>query len=512
MSITYSLSNSMSSLLTLPGKAPIHSNRAPLVILAAAAISISFATLMYNRATSKSNSEKDTTKSSSSARWTTAQNQQACDGDYESLIGKTPMIHLKKLSLLLGNGKHIYVKMESMNPGGTGKDRAALFMMRDAEEKGLLPPPLSGMSTATASTATNTNNVQSAMCSTIPTSTHKESDVTNSTSSTSNNSNSNISTIIQTAIQRSRTGGIVVEGTSGSTGISLATLSAQRGHSTIIVMPDDQAKEKQTILKCLGAVVHVVPTAAISNPNQYVNVARKIAQEINCGGYVCVNNDKVKIRAVFTNQFENEANYNAHITTTGPEIWEQTNHSIDAFCMSSGTGGTISGVGQFLKNNREECKIVLIDPPGSALLNKVKYNIAYASEQKERGLLRHRYDTIAEGIGLDRVTRNFSLGADNGVIDDALRVSDQEAVDMAHWLLKEEGLFVGSSSAMNVCGAVRFASESMGPGSCVVTIICDGGLRHLSRLWNRDFIKDWGLESPEDDVAAWRSRLPKCLQ
>lgn len=495
-----------------------NSNRAPIVFLAAAAAALSLSfTLVRHRSKLKSKKQDGLLQPTT---YNTSR-----DGDYESLIGNTPMIHLKKLSHLLGDGKQIYLKMESMNPGGTGKDRAALFMLSDAEGKGLLPPPLSKSASSSVSLPRATT--------TKTTTTQQNQHDAQSPPIRAENSNPNlhdpharqqmcISTIIQTAIRRTRTGGIVVEGTSGSTGISLATLSAQRGHSTIIVMPDDQAKEKQTILKCLGAVVHVVPTAAISNPNQYVNVARKITQQINEGKYEyeSKNNDEStttcsklkKIRAVFINQFENEANYNAHLSTTGPEIWQQTNHSIDAFCMSSGTGGTISGVGTYLKSKRPTCRVILIDPPGSALLNKVKYNIAFASEQKERSLLRHRYDTIAEGIGLDRVTRNFALGVDRGVIDDALRVSDQEAVDMAHWLLKEEGLFVGSSSAMNVCGAVRYASESMGPGSSILTVICDGGLRHLSRLWNRDFIKTWGLESPEDDVTAWISRLPECLQ
>jgi cysteine synthase A len=472
----------MPSQLVLSGK--------PFLLISLSTTAVLLARSIYHFAKSKSEKTKDQ-----------HQHQRPHDDDYESLIGRTPMIHLKKLSLLLGNGKNIFVKMESMNPGGTGKDRAALFMLRDAEEKGLLPPPLSKMISSSITTQTMQDHNQDKNNDPSPNTNHDDEEDFHTT-------------IIQSAIQRSRTGGIVVEGTSGSTGISLATLSAQRGHSTIIVMPDDQAKEKQTILRCLGAVVHVVPTAAISNPNQYVNVARKIAEDINSRKYTGTtsNNENIKIQAVFMNQFENEANYNAHISTTGPEIWEQTYHAVDAFCMSSGTGGTISGVGQYLKHKRKGCKVVLIDPPGSALLNKVKYNIAYASEQKERGLKRHRYDTIAEGIGLDRVTRNFALGVDNGVIDDAFRVSDQEAVDMAHWLLKEEGLFVGSSSAMNVCGAVRLARESMGPGACVVTVICDGGLRHLSRLWNPNFIKNWGLESPEDNEVAWRNRLPECLQ
>lgn len=407
--------------------------------------------------------------------------------NYESLIGNTPLLYLEKLSKLIGGGMKIYVKMESSNPGGTGKDRAALFMLQNAEEKGYLPPPQS-----------KGNIEYSALHSKIS---EKQQEALDD--------NSMLVSSIFSAIQRSSTGGIVVEGTSGSTGISLSTLAAQRGHSIIIVMPDDQSKEKQTILKCLGAVLHVVPTASISNPNHYVNIAQKIARIINddFGSY--------GIKASFMNQFENEANFLAHYKTTGPEIWQQTYGSIQAFCMSSGTGGTISGVGTYLKEQSElkesDCKVCLVDPPGSSLYNKVKYNVAFAKEQSERGLLRHRYDTIAEGIGLDRITNNFSLGVEHGVLDDAVRVTDQEAVDFAHWLLKEEGLFVGSSSAMNVIGAVRVAME-MDANSIVVTVICDGGQRHLTRFWNRDFVLEWGLQWPEDDLDAWKSRLPLPLQ
>lgn len=413
---------------------------------------------------------------------------------YENLIGETPLIYLEKLSALLGDGKTIFVKMESMNPGGTGKDRAALFMLLDAEVKGLLPTATFKVHCADDNSFTAENCIR----------------YTVSTQELTNLSEQDrIQSIINVAIQRSQTGGIVVEGTSGSTGISLATLAARRGHSTIIVMPDDQSEEKQNILRCLGAVLYVVPTAAISNPNHYVNVARQITDKINRLRGTTDSNRKIK--AAFMNQFENESNYMAHFITTGPEIWRQTNYKVNAFYMSSGTGGTISGAGQYLKDKcqcfNQECKIVLIDPPGSSLFNKVKYNVAFAAEQKERVLRRHRYDTIAEGIGLDRVTRNFAVGYNNRIFDDAIRVSDQEAVDMAHWLLKEEGLFVGSSSAMNVYGAALHAKSSMDPGSCVVTVIYDGGQRHLTRFWNKDFIKSRGLHWPEDDQDAWKTRL-----
>eukprot|EP00957_Ditylum_brightwellii_P204630 15340202-Ditylum_brightwellii.AAC.1 len=201
--------------------------------------------------------------------------------------------------------------------------------------------------------------------------------------------------------------------------------------------------------------------------------------------------------------------------------------------MSSGTGGTIAGVGQYLKENssssssgddKKTANIILVDPPGSSLYNKIKYGVAYTVQQSERSMKKHRYDTLAEGIGLDRITANFALGCGNDdddddteettttttrVIDDAIQVSDQEAVNMAHLLLKHEGLFVGSSSAMNVVGAVKWANECevvKGGGGdekediVVVTVICDGGYRHLTRFWNREFVEGWGLTWPCDDA------------
>jgi len=178
--------------------------------------------------------------------------------------------------------------------------------------------------------------------------------------------------------------------------------------------------------------------------------------------------------------------------------------------MSAGTGGTLSGVSHFLRessSNLKHVKVILVDPPGSCLFNKVKLNVAYTSEQQERRLHRHRYDTIVEGIGLDRITKNIALGLDLGIIDDAVKVTDQEAVDIAHWILKEEGLFVGSSSAMNISAAIGYAAL-MPSGSSIVTIICDGGQRHLSRFYNRDFILRSGLKWPGDDIIAWIGRLP----
>lgn len=378
---------------------------------------------------------------------------------YEALIGNTPMVHLPKLSAKIG--RQVYVKMESLNPGGTGKDRAALGMIRAAEHEGTLPPPYS---TAAA----------------VPTKTLEA-------------SSDPLDASILQAVSRSRTGGLVVEGTSGSTGIALATLCVARGHALLIVMPDDQAVEKQTILKTLGAVVHVVPNAAISNPNHYVNVARRLAQRAV----------ESNVAAVFCDQFENPANFEVHYRQTGPEVYREC-PNLAAFCMSSGTGGTIAGVGRYLKEQScDAIKVVLVDPPGSALYHKIQHGIAFSPQQTERIMKRHRYDTLAEGIGLDRVTHNLAAGLD--FIDEAVHVTDQEAVDMAHWLLQAEGLWVGSSSAMNVVGAVRTAIK-LPADSVVATMICDAGQRHVTRFWNRDFVLSWGLSWPGDE-----ERVPECL-
>mmetsp|Transcript_7894 Transcript_7894/g.23341 ORF Transcript_7894/g.23341 Transcript_7894/m.23341 type:complete len:413 (-) Transcript_7894:501-1739(-) len=405
--------------------------------------------------------------------------------------------------------------MECHNPGGTGKDRAALGMLREAERRGDLPPPLSAGEIVPPA---HSSGPERRAAGRDDAKEEEEADPSPppppdpSPQQSRTTTTTTMDRTIETAARRSRTGGVVVEGTSGSTGISLASLCAARGHSVVIVMPDDQASEKRTMLECLGAVVHVVPNCAISNPNHYVNAARTIADAMNGGGGGGREPKTASgrtIRAAFMNQFENRANFDVHYTRTGKEIWDDAGGRIDAFVMSSGTGGTIAGAGRYLKERNPSIRVILVDPPGSALYNKVKHGVAYADQQRERALLRHRYDTLAEGIGLDRVTDNFSRGYDAGVLDDAVRVTDQEAVDVAHWLLREEGIFVGSSSAFNVAGAVETAMSS-GPGCRVVTVICDSGQRHLTRFWNRDFVRGWGLEWPEDK--AKDRRLPQCLR
>ena len=412
-----------------------------------------------------------------------------CTAHEQLILQGTPMVKLRVASNVLG--RNVFVKMESLNPGGTGKDRAALSMIRRAEDEGLLPKPI----LTSAGRQDNDLLLHSITEPSI------DSVKNHSTSQASSHKPCNegiaqqgtMEQMITRAMKRSRTGGLVVEGTSGSTGIALATLCAARGHACLVVLPDDQAKEKQTILRSLGAVVYEVPTAAISNPNHYVNLARKAA---------ILARETMQIDAVFTDQFENEANFDIHYHQTGPELWKQRRGKVDAFVMSSGTGGTIAGVGTYLKERKPSIQVVLADPPGSALYHKIEHGVAYAVEQRERTLRKHRYDTLAEGIGLDRVTQNFALGLNS--IDRSIRVTDQEAVDMAHWILRTEGLWVGSSSAMNLVGAMTVALD-LPRGSNVVTMICDTGQRHATRFWSPAFVEDWGLKWPDEDC------IPECL-
>mmetsp|Transcript_2122 Transcript_2122/g.4873 ORF Transcript_2122/g.4873 Transcript_2122/m.4873 type:complete len:405 (+) Transcript_2122:46-1260(+) len=275
-----------------------------------------------------------------------------------------------------------------------------------------------------------------------------------------------------------REGGTVVEGTSGSTGISLAQVCRARGYRCIIVMPDDQAIEKRQLLTRLGAELELVRPASIVNNGHYVNVARRRAQEIPGG--------------VFANQFENLANFKMHYETTGPEIWRDAEGNVDAFVMSAGTGGTIAGISMFLKSQDPDVRVILADCQGSSLFHRVNDGVLYTREQAERRLRRHRDDTLCEGIGIDRLTANFETGLP--AIDEALRVSDQEVVNMSRHLLDQDGLFVGSSSALNLCAA-REIARRLGPGHTIVTVICGSGSRELTKLYNDEYLKSRGLQS-----------------
>ncbi|KAI9806980.1 MAG: hypothetical protein M1833_002638 [Piccolia ochrophora] len=268
-------------------------------------------------------------------------------------------------------------------------------------------------------------------------------------------------------------GDVIYEGTVGSTGISLATLCRARGYLAHICMPDDQAREKSDLLLKLGAEVERVRPAPIVDQNHFVNRACSLAEEHTA-------DPSHTGRGYFANQFENEANWQAHFQGTGPEVFEQTRGRIDAFVAGAGTGGTISGVARYLKPRLPAVKIVLADPQGSGLLNKVKYGVMFDPKEKEGTRRRHQVDSIVEGIGVNRITANFEAG--RALVDDAVRVTDEQAKAMARWLVEKDGIFAGSSSCVNCVAAVQVA-RSMGPGHRIVTILCDSGTRHLSRFW-----------------------------
>jgi cysteine synthase A len=263
---------------------------------------------------------------------------------------------------------------------------------------------------------------------------------------------------------RLKQGGTVVEGTAGNTGIGIAHMCNARGYRAVIVMPDNQSPEKYQMIEALGAEVLRVKTVPYSDPNHYQKVARRLADELP--------------GAVWANQFDNTANRDAHEQTTGPEIWEQTGGRIDAFVASTGTGGTLGGISRFLKKQSEQIKVFLADPQGSSLFEWIRHG-----ELKATGP-----GSITEGIGIGRVTANL----DGSPIDDALHVTDIDCVRMVYRLLREEGLFLGSTSGINVAAAVQIA-QRLGPGHTIVTILCDGGGKYHSRLFNRKWLAEKGF-------------------
>ena len=312
------------------------------------------------------------------------------------LIGNTPLVLLKGPSEAAGC--EIWGKCEFANPGASVKDRAALWIVRDAEAKGTLKP-----------------------------------------------------------------GGCIVDGTAGNTGIGLALVANALGYKTIIVMPENQSKEKMDTLRALGAELVLVPPAKFSNPGHFVHTSRRLAEETE--------------GAVWANQFDNIANRKAHIESTAVEIWEQMEGRIDGFTCSVGTGGTLAGVGMGLKEFDETVCIALTDPHGAAL-----YNYYACGELSAEG------NSVAEGIGQGRVTANL----EGAPIDAQFRISDEEGIYWVARLLKEEGLCLGLSSGINVAGAVALGKQ-LGPGSRVVTILCDTGFRYLSSLYNREWLEEKGL-------------------
>ncbi len=269
-----------------------------------------------------------------------------------------------------------------------------------------------------------------------------------------------------------RENGIIIEGTAGNTGIGLTLIGNSRGYKSIIVMPETQTREKIDILKYIGAELRLVPAKPYKDPNNFVKYSGRLAEELSKN-----NNGNV----LWANQFDNVANYLGHYQTTGQEIWRQTKGKIDGFICSSGTGGTIAGVGKALKERNKNIKICLADPKGSALYNFIKFK-----ELKSEG------NSITEGIGSSRITANFSQAP----IDDAFSVDDVDALTEIYKLIENEGLSLGTSSGINVAGAISLAKE-LGPGKTIVTMLCDKSDRYQSKLFNKDFLKEKNLPIPK---------------
>jgi len=319
-------------------------------------------------------------------------------------IGNTPLIRLRKASEM--TGCEILGKAEFMNPGGSVKDRPALFMVLDAEKKGLL-----------------------------------------------------------------KKGGTIVEGTAGNTGIGVALVANARGYRSVIVIPETQSQEKKDYLRLIGAELREVPAVPYANPNNYVKVSGRLAEEI-------AKSDPNG--AIWANQFDNVANRQAHIETTAPEIFRQTQGKVDGFICAVGSGGTLAGTAMGLRSLKPSIKIGLADPHGAAL-----YSYFTTGELKSEG------GSITEGIGQGRITANL----EGLKVDHAYRIGDAEALQIVFDLLLEEGLFLGASSGINVAGAIALA-KTLGPGHTIVTILCDGGARYASKLFNPEFLRAKNLPVP----------------
>jgi len=268
-----------------------------------------------------------------------------------------------------------------------------------------------------------------------------------------------------------RPGGTVVEGTAGNTGIGLALVGNARGYRTVIVMPETQSDEKKEMLRLCGAELKLVPAVPYKDPGNYVHVSERLAAELA---------ETEPNGAIWANQFDNVANRQGHYDTTGQEIWAQTDGRVDAFTCATGTGGTLAGVGMALKDKNPDVKIVMADPMGSALFN-----------WKAHGELRAEGNSITEGIGQGRVTQNLA----DAPLDWAVQISDSEALPIVFDLVVQEGLVLGGSSGINIAAAMKVA-RSLGPGSTVVTILCDYGTRYQSKLVNLDFLRSKDLPVP----------------
>ena len=333
---------------------------------------------------------------------------------FVDLIGNTPLVRLRRASQ--ETGCEILAKCEFMNPGGSVKDRAALYIVRDAERRGELRP-----------------------------------------------------------------GGVIVEGTAGNTGIGLALVGNALGYRTVIVMPETQSQEKKDMLRLCGAELRLVPAVPYKDPGNYVRLSGRLAEELAASE---------PNGAIWANQFDNVANRRAHIEGTGPEIWHQTGGKLDAFVASVGTGGTLAGVAMALKERNRNIRTVLADPMGSAL-----YHYYAHGELKSEG------NSITEGIGQGRVTKNL----EGAPIDEALQVTDEDALPVIFELLRDEGLVVGGSSGINVAGALEVARQ-LGPGHTIVTVLCDYGTRYQSKLFNPEFLRSKNLPVPSWMAAEKRDK------
>ncbi len=279
--------------------------------------------------------------------------------------------------------------------------------------------------------------------------------------------------IIKDAEERGqiRPGGVIVEGTAGNTGIGLALVARARGYRTVIVIPETQSQEKKDMLRLCGADLREVPAVPYKNPDNYVHFSRRLAEEIA---------ESEPNGAIWANQFDNTANRQGHIETTGPEIWDQTDGKVDGFICAVGTGGTLAGTGMALKERNKDIVIALSDPMGSAIYNHIKH-----------GELKSEGGSITEGIGQGRVTANL----EGAPIDDAFQISDQEAMPIVFDLFENEGFCLGGSSGINVAGAIRLAKQ-MGPGHTIATILCDYGTRYQSKMFNPAFLREKDLPVP----------------
>ena len=267
-------------------------------------------------------------------------------------------------------------------------------------------------------------------------------------------------------------GGTIVEGTAGNTGIGIALVANALGYNSVIVIPETQSQEKKDMLRLCGAELIEVPAVPYKDDNNYVKYSGRLAEKIA---------SESKNGAIWANQFDNTANRDAHIMTTGPEVWSQTEGKVDGFTCAIGTGGTLAGTGMFLKEKNNDIQIAAADPLGAAMYHWYKH-----------GELKSEGTSITEGIGQGRVTANLV----DAPIDDAYQISDEEALPIVFDLLKHEGLCLGGSSGINIAGAMRMAAN-LGPGHTIVTILCDYGTRYQSKLFNSAFLKEKNLPCPE---------------